>query len=171
MDGYHYYRSQLDAMPDPAHAHARRGAEFTFDGSAFLSLVQRVREPLTPTSTTLYAPSFDHAVKDPKENDIPIEPSTKILIFEGNYLSLDKEPWREVAGLMDELWFVEVDFETARKRLVPRHFKAGIAASEQEADRRVSENDLVNGEEIVRDRLKVHEVVVSVEDEAWKPRA
>ena len=31
MDGYHYYRSELDEMSDPELAHARRGAEFTFD--------------------------------------------------------------------------------------------------------------------------------------------
>ncbi|EAQ85796.1 hypothetical protein CHGG_07049 [Chaetomium globosum CBS 148.51] len=30
MDGYHHTRAQLDAMPDPVTAHARRGAEFTF---------------------------------------------------------------------------------------------------------------------------------------------
>lgn len=170
MDGYHYYRSQLDAMSDPAHAHARRGAAFTFDGTAFLSLVKQIRQPLTPTSTTLYAPSFDHALKDPRENDIAIEPTTRILVFEGNYLSLGKEPWKSVAGLMDELWFVEVDFEVARERLVPRHVKAGIAKDAEEANKRVSENDLVNGEEIVRDRLEVHEVVISREDDAWKPR-
>ncbi len=171
MDGYHYYRSQLDAMPDPAHAHARRGAAFTFDGAAFLSLVRKIRQPVTAHSTTIYAPSFDHAAKDPKENDIAIEPTTRILIFEGNYLSLDKEPWREAAGLMDELWFVEVDFETARRRLVPRHVRAGIAPSVEEAERRVTENDLVNGEEIVGNRLQVNEVVLSREDEAWKPSA
>ena len=89
-------------------------------------------------------------------------------MFEGNYLSLGKGVWKEVAGLMDELWFMEVDFEVARKRLVPRHVKAGIAKSEEEADRRVTENDLVNGQEIVGNRLSVHEVVVSREDEGWK---
>ena len=31
MDGYHYYRKELDEMEDPAEAHARRGAAFTFD--------------------------------------------------------------------------------------------------------------------------------------------
>jgi len=72
---------------------------------------------------------------------------------------------------MDELWFVDVDFEVARRRLVPRHVRAGIAADEEEADRRVSENDLVNGEEIVRDRLEVHRVIVSREDDNWKPDA
>ena len=90
-------------------------------------------------------------------------------MFEGNYLSLGKGVWKEVAGLMDELWFVEVEFEVARKRLVPRHVKAGIAKSEEEADRRVRENDLVNGEELVGNRLEVDEVVISREDERWKP--
>jgi len=89
-------------------------------------------------------------------------------VFEGNYLSLNKAPWRDAAKLMDELWFVEVDFELARKRLVPRHVKAGIAANEEEADRRVKENDLVNGREIVDGRLEVDEVVVSVEDEEFR---
>lgn len=167
MDGYHLSRAQLSAMPDPAHAHARRGAEFTFDGSAFVALVRKIREP---AQETLYAPSFDHAVKDPVANDIPILATTRVLIFEGNYLSLDREPWRTAAGLMDELWFVEVDFETARRRLVPRHVRAGIAADEEEAERRVRENDLVNGEEIVKGRLEVDEVLVSREDDKWKPK-
>lgn len=158
-------------MPDPANAHARRGAEFTFDGSSFLALIKRCRKPISASSTTLYAPSFDHAVKDPKANDIPIEPTMRILIFEGNYLSLGKEPWREAAGLMDELWFVEVEFEEAGRRLVGRHVKAGIARNEEEAWRRVRENDLVNGQEIVDGRIEVDEVVVSRDDEKWKPEA
>jgi pantothenate kinase len=120
---------------------------------------------------TLYAPSFDHAVKDPVQDDIPVEPTTRILVFEGNYLSLDKEPWKTAAGMMDELWFVEVDFETAKKRLVPRHVKAGIALSEELAEKRVIENDLVNGEEIVKGRLDVHELVLSKDDDAWRPEA
>lgn len=70
---------------------------------------------------------------------------------------------------MDELWFVDVDFEVARRRLVPRHLKAGIAESLEEAEKRVRENDLVNGEEIVNGRVTVHEVIVSREDDKWKP--
>ncbi|KLJ10045.1 hypothetical protein EMPG_14540 [Blastomyces silverae] len=151
MDGYHLSRAQLAAMPEPAYAIARRGAAFTFDPVKFLRLVRALREPLTPTSRTFYAPSFDHAIKDP-----------------GNYLSLGKEPWKEAAGLMDELWFVEVDFETARKRLVARHVKAGIAKDEAEADRRAVENDLVNGREIVDFRMEVQEVIVSREDGGWR---
>ena len=44
MDGFHYYRRQLDAFEDPAAAHARRGAPWTFDAEAFVACVRRVRE-------------------------------------------------------------------------------------------------------------------------------
>lgn len=169
MDGYHLSRAQLSAMPDPTTAHARRGAAFTFDGESFLRLVKELRRPLAPESSTLYAPSFDHAVKDPVADDIAIAPTMRVVVFEGNYLSLDRGPWREAARLMNELWFVEVEFEVARRRLVGRHVKAGIARDEEEAARRVEENDLVNGREIVDNRLTVDEVVYSREDEAWRP--
>lgn len=84
MDGYHLTRAQLSAMPEPENAHARRGAEFTFDGQGFLRLVERLRQRLTSSAETIFAPSFDHAVKDPKENDIAILPSHRIILFEGN---------------------------------------------------------------------------------------
>jgi len=103
-------------MPDPVHAHARRGASFTFSSTLFLSFVKLVRAPLTPSTPTIYAPSFDHALKDPVENDIPILPTTRIVVFEGNYLSLGKGEWREAGELMDLLWFVEVEREVARRR-------------------------------------------------------
>lgn len=173
MDGYHLSRAQLSAMPDPDTAHARRGAAFTFDAPAFLELAKKLREPLLPESQTLYAPSFDHAVKDPIADDIPIHPSTRVLIFEGNYLSLGTgaPEWKEAAELMDELWYVDVDEDVARKRLVKRHIAAGLAKNETEATRRANENDLVNGREIKEGRLQVHEVVQSREDGSWKPES
>lgn len=48
--------------------------------------------------------------------------------------------------------------------------KAGIAPNEEEAWKRVRENDLVNGQEIVDGRLKVDEVIVSTEDGRWAPK-
>lgn len=171
MDGYHLSREQLSAMPDPTTAHARRGAAFTFDAPAFLTLVKKLRAPLCPESGTLYAPSFDHAVKDPVPNDIPIHPNTRILIFEGLYLSLGTgaPEWKEAAEMMDELWFVEVDEKRARDRLIARHVKSGIAKDAEDAANRADENDLVNGREISQGRLEVHEMVYSKEDNEWKP--
>ena len=158
-------------MPDPTTAHARRGAAFTFDAASFLELVKGLREPLAPESKTLFAPSFDHAVKDPVHGDIPIPPTARVVIFEGLYLSLGEGEWKMAAELMDELWFVDVDFETARRRLVSRHVKAGIAKDEEAAGRRADENDLVNGSQIVKGRLEVQEIIVSREDESWRPEA
>lgn len=175
MDGYHLTRAQLAAMPDPEQAFARRGAEFTFDGAAFLRLVQALRVPLpSPSSPSpssngiVYAPSFDHAVKDPKPDDIAILPGHRIVVFEGNYVCLGREPWRSAAALMDERWFVDVDFDVARRRLVRRHVAAGIARDAVEAARRADENDLVNGRLIVEERASpIDETVVSREDGSW----
>lgn len=154
-------------MPDPEYAAARRGAAFTFDGEKFLRLVQSLRDRITTESGNIYAPSFDHAVKDPVEDDIAIPTTVRAVFFEGNYLSLDKDPWNRAAALMDELWFVQVDFEVARMRLVRRHVEAGIARDEEEADKRAMENDLVNGREIVDCRMEVQEIVKSEFDDRW----
>ncbi|KAI5359966.1 Putative phosphoribulokinase/uridine kinase, P-loop containing nucleoside triphosphate hydrolase [Septoria linicola] len=170
MDGYHLTRAQLSALPDPDTAHARRGAAFTFDAPAFLALVKKLREPICPETGTIYAPSFDHAVKDPVADDIPIQRESRVLVMEGNYLSLGKGEWKEAAELMDELWFVEVDEDVARERLIKRHIKAGLAKDEEEAGKRADENDLVNGREIIDGRLEVHEIVKSREDDSWKPQ-
>ncbi|KAG7289700.1 hypothetical protein NEMBOFW57_006076 [Staphylotrichum longicolle] len=169
MDGYHYTRAQLDAMPDPALAHARRGAEFTFDGEAFLALIRRLKEPLTrPTTPTIFAPSFDHAIKDPKENDIAVEPTHRIVVLEGNYILLSKPPWSHISPLLSLSIFVSAPPPLARARLVARHLAAGLAATPAEADRRAVENDLPNGEEIVRLLVDGVDVVVeSLEDASW----
>jgi pantothenate kinase len=173
MDGYHLTRAQLSAMPDPSTAHARRGAAFTFDAPAFLALVKELRAPICPETSTIYAPSFDHAEKDPVADDIPIRKEARLIVMEGNYLSLGSgaTEWKEAAGLMDELWFVEVDESVARERLIERHVKSGIAANMEEAARRADENDLVNGREIVEGRVEVHEVVVSREEKGWTAEA
>jgi len=169
MDGYHLSRAQLSAMPDPITAHARRGAAFTFDGESFLKFVRKLRDPICPETGTLYAPSFDHAVKDPVYDDIAIGRDIRVVVFEGNYCCLSTPPWKDAAALMDELWFVEVDFQVAKCRLIHRHVEAGIAKDEEEAAKRGEENDLVNGKEIVENRLPIDEMVASLEDEGWRP--
>ncbi|PVH84355.1 phosphoribulokinase/uridine kinase [Cadophora sp. DSE1049] len=169
MDGYHFPLAYLHSLPDPAHALARRGAPFTFDSASYLTLIRTLRPPLTPTTPTISAPSFSHTTKDPIANAIPIPSTSRILIFEGNYLSLDKGTWKEAAELMDEHWLVDVEEEVAGQRLVKRHVKSGVAEDEEGAWKRARENDLPNGREIVEGRRKgIDEIVVSREDESWK---
>jgi pantothenate kinase len=169
MDGYHLTRLQLSNMPDPETAHFRRGAAFTFDAPAFLTLVKRVREPLTASTPTIWAPSFDHKIKDPVEDDIAIPASARIVVFEGNFLSLQKDEWAEIGKLVDERWFVDVDDDVARERLAARHAAAGIVDSVEKGRDRADKTDMLNGKEIQEFRGPVDEVIISREDEAWRP--
>jgi pantothenate kinase len=173
MDGFHLTRAELDALPNATEAHQRRGAPWTFDAAKLLSFVRALRALPVPADAAhavepLYAPSFDHAKKDPVERDIRIDPAARVVVLEGLYLSLGTGLWREICAEMDELWFVEADGEVARRRLVERHLLSGVARDREEAERRAGGSDALNAEEIVRDRLAVDEVVMSVEDDMWK---
>jgi pantothenate kinase len=69
---------------------------------------------------------------------------------------------------MDLRWFVSVDRDVARVRLARRHVAAGLVATLEDGDRRAVENDLLNGDEVLRLRVpEVDEVVTSREDGSW----
>lgn len=78
MDGYHLTRAELSAMPDPEQAHYRRGAHWTFNAHALENLIAACKVPVPEFDPpTIYAASFDHAVKDPVDDDIAIKPSQR----------------------------------------------------------------------------------------------
>src|SRR5205807_1884564 len=97
--------------------------------------------------------------KDPVEDDIAIHPDSRVLVFEGLYLSLDREPWKSAALLMDELWFIEVDREIARSRLIIRHVASGIVPDEEAARHRISSTDFLNADDILENRLVTQEII------------
>lgn len=67
----------------------------------------------------------------------------------------------------DQLWYVDVEREVARARLVKRHLDAGIVSTVEEGERRAEENDLPNGD-LVRDKLvRVDRRIPYVEDISW----
>jgi pantothenate kinase len=61
-------------------------------------------------------------------------------------------------------WFVRVERETARRRVIRRHIAAGIAKDEDEAAKRADENDLVNGDYIIQHSLPPHRIIISIQD-------
>lgn len=120
MDGFHFYRRELDAFADPAEAHARRGAPFTFDVGRFVDKLEEVRGAGVGTW-----PSFDHAEGDPIEDAIRVEAGTRVVILEGIYLLLrEPSPWAAVRTFLDESWFVDVHMDVAVERLAQRHMRA-----------------------------------------------
>ena len=143
MDGFHLYRAELDAMPDPAEAHRRRGAHWTFDGEAFVRKVREVRAD----DGIVMAPGFDHGTGDPVEGAIAVGEGAEIVIVEGNYVLLDEPPWSALGELFDEAWFVDCDVDTAMARVVKRHLSVG--RSLEQATLRVDTNDRPNALEIL----------------------
>ncbi|KAL2649599.1 hypothetical protein R1flu_017727 [Riccia fluitans] len=139
MDGFHLYRWQLDKMEDPAEAHARRGAPWTFDPVGLASRLMALRK-----KGSVSLPSFDHGVGDPVDDDIHVEERHKIILVEGNYLLLKDGDWSVLGDLFDERWFIEVDIDEAMRRVERRHVVTGKPPDV--AKWRVSYNDRPNAE-------------------------
>ena len=97
MDGFHYYRKELDAMPNAEEAHAKRGAHWTFDAKRFIDVIHSIKKADFGS-----APSFDHALGDPVEDDIKIEQAHRVVLVEGNYLLLPEGPWDQLRTLFDQ---------------------------------------------------------------------
>ena len=155
-------------MPNAEEAIFRRGAAFTFDAQSYLKLVEKVRSPISAETQTIYAPSFDHAVKDPVANNISIPRTARIVIFEGLYTALDEPGWKDAHELMDETWFVEASIPAATARVAKRNYAAGISESLEESLDRTERSDMRNGRDVLEKRLPVQEVIPSVEDASWK---
>ncbi|KAI0521280.1 P-loop containing nucleoside triphosphate hydrolase protein [Xylaria bambusicola] len=164
MDGFHYTREYLDTLPNRVEAHACRGAEWTFDANGVVALVQMLSiSKKTSEPSTIFAPSFDHKLKDPIPNAIRIEPEVEIVIIEGNWLLLDSDPWKQIQENVDDTWFVDVDEELASRRIARRHLTAGTEATMEAAIGRARSNDLQHGTIVRRHSLKPNIWVESVE--------
>lgn len=139
QDGFHYYRSELAQFDDPEEAFRRRGAPFTFDAARFVATVRKLHG-----DGPVLAPLFDHAVKDPVQDDITIDADTDVVLVEGNYVGLADEPWCQLEALVDELWLVQTSPDLVRERIVRRHLATGVAALEKEAIERADGSDWQN---------------------------
>lgn len=154
MDGFHLYRHQLTTEEMVR----RRGAPFTFDQPRFVATVALLKPAYH--KEPVYAPSFDHSVKDPVENDVVIAPTVKVVVVEGLYTSLVDDGWKDIGDIVDELWFVSTPLEIAQQRLVARHLLLGVASTPDEAQDRAGGSDYDNLVYIL-DRLRTPDVVIS----------
>lgn len=120
MDGFHLSNSTLDRLG----LRDRKGAAETFDGWGFLALLRRL---LVETDHTVYAPGFDRAVDEGVTGQVAAPPSARLIVVEGNYLLLDRQPWSQVADVLAETWFCETPEAERVHRLVTRHEAGGRA--------------------------------------------
>ncbi|MGW2839244.1 nucleoside/nucleotide kinase family protein [Streptomyces sp. NPDC001493] len=169
MDGFHLAGAELERLGRAA----RKGAPDTFDAAGYAALLRRLRDPggvggtdgargtgsgtgdpaqAAPGGETVYAPAFDRALEEPIAGSVAVEPATPLVVTEGNYLLHDEGLWAPVRGLLDEVWYLDIDPDVRVRRLVDRHVRFG--RPRPYAERWVADSDEVNARlvEAGRDR-------------------
>jgi pantothenate kinase len=119
MDGYHLANVELARLGRTQ----RKGAPDTFDSAGYAALLRRLRQQ--PEGEIIYAPDYRREFEEGIAGAIPVMPETRLLITEGNYLLLNEGHWAQVAPLLDETWYVEVDPTLRTRRLTQRHVQFG----------------------------------------------
>ncbi|HXH36541.1 MAG TPA: nucleoside/nucleotide kinase family protein [Plantibacter sp.] len=135
MDGFHLDNDELVRLG----RRDRKGAPDTFDVDGYVSLLARLaaagRTAGHPRSagTPIYAPRFDRSLESSIGSAVPVRPEVPLIITEGNYLLLEEHGWQAVAAHLDESWYVDVDDEVRRDRLIARRLGHGHPREEAEA--------------------------------------
>jgi len=148
MDGYHFYKHQLDKFENPEEAHFRRGAPFTFDSARMLKDLTALK--LRKIDEEHSFPGFSHEEGDPFEGAIVVKPEVKCVFVEGNYLLLNRgpQPWPQFRTLFNETWYLKVDIEEAIRRTTERNAKAFGWTIEKTLER-VRASDQLNMEAVI----------------------
>jgi pantothenate kinase len=152
MDGFHL----ADVALVERGLLARKGAIETFDGHGYLALLRRLRDE---RDHDVLAPTFERELEQPLAGAITVPPATSIVVTEGNYLLDDSAPWTDARAAMDEVWFVDLDDDRRRSRLVGRHVKHGKTRAE--AQEWVDTVDEPNAQRVVARRAAADLVVSS----------
>ena len=116
MDGFHLADVELDRLG----RRDRKGAPDTFDPGGYAALLARIR-----AGESVWAPAFERTLEQPIAQSLPVGPSTRIVVSEGNYLLLRTPPWPQVRAQLDEVWFCRVPDEVRLPRLIARHVEFG----------------------------------------------
>jgi pantothenate kinase len=119
MDGFHLGNAIIEGTA----LKARKGALDTFDVGGYVALLRRLARRDEPV---VYAPAYRRGLEEPIAASIAVPASVPVVITEGNYLLVDQPYWRDVPGLLDEVWYVETPEELRRERLVQRHVRFGM---------------------------------------------
>ncbi|MEV0981439.1 nucleoside/nucleotide kinase family protein [Streptomyces sp. NPDC049915] len=118
MDGFHLADVELDRL---GRRH-RKGAPDTFDAAGYASLLRRLRDE---NEDVVYAPGFERVLEQPLAGAIPVPPTARLVVTEGNYLLLGTGAWARVRAALDEVWFCELPEPERVRRLIARHEEFG----------------------------------------------
>ncbi len=117
MDGYHYD----DRVLVPRGLRPRKGAPETFDVAGFAEMLKRIR---ADKEAEIAVPVFDRDLEIARAGARIIGQTARIILVEGNYLLLDREPWRSLP--FDMTVMISVDRAILRQRLSERWTHYGL---------------------------------------------
>ncbi|WP_159663339.1 nucleoside/nucleotide kinase family protein [Streptomyces mexicanus] len=123
MDGFHLADAELARLGRLD----RKGAPDTFDAAGYAALLRRLREEYAADGDgeTVYAPGVERVLEQPLAGAIPVPPTARLVVTEGNYLLLGTGAWARVRPQLDEVWFCDLDDGERIRRLVARHEEFG----------------------------------------------
>lgn len=119
MDGFHLANRELARLGRAG----RKGAPDTFDAAGYVHLLQRIQAQAD--GATIYAPDYRRELEEAVAGAIAIEAHMPLILTEGNYLLLEEGAWAGVRGVLDEIWYLDVDDTVRRERLLARHMRFG----------------------------------------------
>jgi pantothenate kinase len=146
MDGFHLANMELERLDRKQ----CKGAPDTFDAFGFIALLKRLRTQ--DPNEVVYAPSYERTLEEGVAGAIAVQPTTPLIVVEGNYLLLTDSPWNQVQALLDETWFVDVPQDLRVSRLMQRHQQFGRNA--KDAADWVQHTDEPNAQRIEAERAK-----------------
>ena len=120
MDGFHLANAELDRLG----LADRKGAPETFDAAGFVHLLTRLRA--VPDGEVVYAPEFNRTLNESIGSAIPVPPSVRVVVIEGNYLLLPDPPWTPVRTLLDLVLYIDAPTPTRVEALLRRQRSRGL---------------------------------------------
>lgn len=135
MDGYHFD----DAVLRQASRLPWKGAPDTFDVGGLASTLSR----LVAGTDTVAVPVFDRALEISRGSARLIGPEVRLILCEGNYLLLDRDPWYDLAPFFDQTLMIDVPENELKQRLTARW--QGYRLSPADIRDKLEANDLPNG--------------------------
>lgn len=134
----------LEAMAERLLTHA---SPETFDVAGLLSDLTRLRRD----DGAVAVPVFDRPLDLARGGGRLVTPQHRLIIVEGNYLLLNRAPWRELHPLFDMTLFIDVSDDVLETRLIQRWMEMG--ADPAGALDRARNKDMLNARLIKTDSV------------------
>ena len=133
-----------------------KGAPNTFDTSGLIIMLKRL---VSNKEKEIAIPIFDRKIEISRNSAFIVKQSIKHVIFEGNYLLLNEEPWKGLSKFFSKSVFLETSLNTLKKRLEKRwHFMSDV-----ERITKMETNDFPNIQTVLKKSTKADYYLINEE--------